>query len=99
MAQLIGKVFLQSSTLNLLSSVLDTPEYFWDVPDSHQALYERACEYLELPSRIEVLNARLEVGIKGYMPEHCMIVFLIAGSSRDVGYATEPSEPPTRPED
>ncbi|GAX82558.1 hypothetical protein CEUSTIGMA_g9984.t1 [Chlamydomonas eustigma] len=60
-AQFIGKIFLQSSTLNLLSTVLDTPEYFWDVPDSVQSLYERACEYLELPTRIEVLNARLEV--------------------------------------
>ncbi len=40
-AQLIGKVFLQSSTLNLLSTVLDTPEYFWDVPDSLQVSWNR----------------------------------------------------------
>jgi uncharacterized Rmd1/YagE family protein len=25
-------------------------------------LYERACEYLELETRVEVLNARFEVG-------------------------------------
>ena len=28
-AQLIGQVFLQRSAVNLLSSVLDVPEYFW----------------------------------------------------------------------
>lgn len=61
LAQLIGKVFLQSSTLNLLSTVMDTPEFFWSAPDQLQALYDRACEYLELDTRAEVLNARFEV--------------------------------------
>ncbi|KXZ47725.1 hypothetical protein GPECTOR_33g607 [Gonium pectorale] len=61
LAQLIGKVFLQSSTLNLLSTVMDTPEFFWSAPDQLQALYERACEYLELDTRAEVLNARFQV--------------------------------------
>lgn len=60
-AQLIGQVFLQRSTVNLLSSVLDTPEFFWSAPDSMQVLYERACVYLELEERVEVLNARFEV--------------------------------------
>ena len=27
-----------------------------------QALYERACEYLDLSTRIDVVNARFEVG-------------------------------------
>ncbi len=36
LAQLIGKVFLQSSTLNLLSTVMDTPEFFWSAPDQLQ---------------------------------------------------------------
>ncbi len=43
-ARLIGKVFIEKSAVNLLSSVLDTPEYFWRAPDSLQALYERICE-------------------------------------------------------
>ena len=34
--QLMGKVFIQKSNLNLLSSVLDTPEFFWRAPDSLQ---------------------------------------------------------------
>lgn len=36
LAQLIGKVFLQSSNVNLLSTVLDTPDYFWSAPDHLQ---------------------------------------------------------------
>ena len=32
-AQMMGKVFIQKSTVNLLSTVLDTPEYFWRAPD------------------------------------------------------------------
>jgi hypothetical protein len=28
-ARLIGRVFIEKSAVNLLSSVLDTPEYFW----------------------------------------------------------------------
>ncbi|MEW5309405.1 MAG: hypothetical protein WDW38_001296 [Sanguina aurantia] len=61
LAMLIGKVFLQSSTVNLLSRVLDTPDYFWSAPDSLQALYDRACEYLELERRIGRVNARFQV--------------------------------------
>jgi uncharacterized Rmd1/YagE family protein len=60
-AQLIGMVFIQKSNVNLLSSVLDTPEYFWSAPDNHQALYKRVTEYLELDQRISVLNNRFEV--------------------------------------
>ena len=34
-AQLIGTVFIHKSNVNLLSSVLDTPEYFWSAPDRY----------------------------------------------------------------
>jgi uncharacterized Rmd1/YagE family protein len=60
-AQLIGKVFIQKSNVNLMSTVLDTPEYFWSAPDQQQNLYKRICEYLELESRVAVLNNRFEV--------------------------------------
>jgi uncharacterized Rmd1/YagE family protein len=47
-AQLIGKVFIQKSAVNLLSTVLDTPEFFWSAPDNMQARIDwaagsRAC--------------------------------------------------------
>lgn len=38
MARLMGQVFIQKSEVNLLSSVLDTPEFFWRAPDSLQEL-------------------------------------------------------------
>jgi len=60
-AKLIGKVFLQKSAVNLLSSVLDTPEFFWHAPDSYSSLYNRVDEYLELEARVELLNSRFSV--------------------------------------
>lgn len=56
-----GKVFIQKSAVNLLSTVLDTPEFFWSAPDTMQALYKRVCEYVELDDRVEVLNNRFSV--------------------------------------
>jgi uncharacterized Rmd1/YagE family protein len=41
--------------------VLGTPEFFWHAPDSFQALYTRVTEYLELESRVELLNSRFAV--------------------------------------
>ena len=61
-AQLIGRVFLQKAAVNLLSTVLDTPEFFWSAPDSMQTLYKKVCEYMELEERVEVLNNRFQVG-------------------------------------
>eukprot|EP00955_Chlamydomonas_euryale_P019642 209283-Chlamydomonas_euryale.AAC.1 len=52
---------MQSSNVNLLSNVLGTPDFFWTAPDSLGALYERACEYMELSTRVDVLNARFQI--------------------------------------
>lgn len=60
-AQLIGRVFLQKSAVNLLSTVLDTPEFFWSAPDAMQSLYKRVCDYVEYDARVEVLNSRFQV--------------------------------------
>ena len=66
-AQLIGKVFLQKAAVNLLSTVLDTPEFFWSAPDSMQTLYKKVCEYMELEERVEVLNNRFQVPFPSLM--------------------------------
>eukprot|EP00775_Hariotina_reticulata_P010050 gene10050-10206_t len=60
-ARLIGQVFLQRSAVNLLGVVLDVPEFFWSSPDHLQVLYKRVCEYLELHTRVEVINTRYGV--------------------------------------
>lgn len=60
-AQLIGEVFIQKSEVNLLSTVLDTPEFFWGETDRLEALYDSVVEYLEFDERVEVLNQRFRV--------------------------------------
>eukprot|EP00879_Flechtneria_rotunda_P003970 GHRR01004210.1.p1 GENE.GHRR01004210.1~~GHRR01004210.1.p1 ORF type:complete len:437 (+),score=141.40 GHRR01004210.1:141-1451(+) len=60
-ARLIGQVFLQRSAVNLLGVVLDVPEFFWSAPDGLQVLYKRVREYLELDTRVDVLNTRYGV--------------------------------------
>jgi uncharacterized Rmd1/YagE family protein len=69
-AQLLGKVFIQRSAVNLLSTVLDTPEFFWSAPDSMQALYKKVCEYMELDDRVEVLNNRYGVRTRPVFSPH-----------------------------
>lgn len=62
-AQLMGQVFIEQAALNLLGSVLDTPDFFWTagVGDHMQSVYDKVFEYLEMGDRIEVLNNRLAV--------------------------------------
>lgn len=40
---------------------MDVPDFFWAAPDSLQVLYKKVCEYLELNTRVQVLNSRCEV--------------------------------------
>ncbi|GLI71297.1 hypothetical protein VaNZ11_016437 [Volvox africanus] len=60
-AQLMGKVFLLKAAVNLTATMLDTPEFFWRAPDQLQSLYERACEYLDISARLDMLNTRFMV--------------------------------------
>ena len=60
-SRLIGRVFLEKCAANLLYSALDRPEFFWDAQDSLQDLYDAICEYLEVDTRLETLNARFDV--------------------------------------
>ena len=59
--RLTGQLFLQRSAVNLLSTVLDVPAFFWDAPDDLQGLYSQVTKYLELKNRVAVLNARYQV--------------------------------------
>jgi len=61
LSKLIGRLFVHKSEVNLLSSVLDTPEYFWTVPDTLQELFKSVANYLEIDERIVAVNQRLEV--------------------------------------
>jgi uncharacterized Rmd1/YagE family protein len=60
-ARLTGQLFLQRSAVNLLSTVLDVPDFLWDSADELQGVYSAVTKYLELKNRVAVLNARYAV--------------------------------------
>lgn len=57
---MIGDIFVIRHDLNLHTDILDTPDYFWD-EDRYEGDYERVLKYLEMESRVEVLNKRLDM--------------------------------------
>lgn len=56
----IGHLFILRMNIHLVGSIVDSPEIFWAQPDL-EPLYSAARSYLEIPQRIDLLNARVEV--------------------------------------
>lgn len=56
----IGHLFLLRMNIQLVGSIVDSPEIFWAQPDL-EPLYSAARSYLEIPQRVELLNTRVEV--------------------------------------
>lgn len=56
-----GRLFKLRVDVNLSSSVLDTPEFFWSSEPSLHPLYAAMREYLEIDPRVQVLNDRCKV--------------------------------------
>jgi uncharacterized Rmd1/YagE family protein len=56
----IGELFIERSSINLHFDVLDIPDYFWEHPDL-EPLYTLIATHLDLETRVEVLNRRLDV--------------------------------------
>ncbi|OBA16991.1 DUF155-domain-containing protein [Metschnikowia bicuspidata var. bicuspidata NRRL YB-4993] len=56
-----GKLFKLRVDVNLLSSILDTPEFFWSMEPALHPLYNALREYLEIEQRVQVLNDRCKV--------------------------------------
>ena len=56
----MGELFIERSSINLQTDVLDTPEFFWDYPEL-EPLYKLSANYLDIKTRVEVLNHRLDV--------------------------------------
>lgn len=56
----IGSLFLERAWINLHVDVLEVPEFFWEFPEV-EPLYTMTAVYLEVKSRVEVLNRRLDV--------------------------------------
>ncbi len=56
----MGELFIERTTINLHMDVLDTPEFFWEYPEL-EPYYIIIAKYLDIHTRVEVLNHRLDV--------------------------------------
>lgn len=56
-----GKLFKLRSDVNLSSSILDTPNFFWSLEPALHPLYSAVREYLEIDQRVHVINERCKV--------------------------------------
>ena len=56
----MGELFIERSSINLHLDVLDTPEFFWEYTEL-EPLYAMTAKYLDVETRVEVLNHRLDV--------------------------------------
>lgn len=56
----MGELFLERATINLHLDALDTPEFFWEYPEL-EYLYKMTTIYLDVETRLEVLNKRLDI--------------------------------------
>ena len=60
MRKKMGELFIERNSINLHADVLDTPEFFWEYPEL-ESYYTTTANYLDLETRVEVLNQRLDV--------------------------------------
>ena len=56
----MGELFIERTSINLHTEILDTPEFFWDHPE-FEAFYRRTTHYLDVTKRVDALNKRLNV--------------------------------------
>ncbi|MEI8125360.1 MAG: RMD1 family protein [Parachlamydiaceae bacterium] len=56
----MGELFIERNSINLHMDILDTPEFFWEYPEL-EPLYIMTANYLDIRTRVEVLNQRLNV--------------------------------------
>ncbi|KKP36344.1 MAG: hypothetical protein UR27_C0021G0015 [Candidatus Peregrinibacteria bacterium GW2011_GWA2_33_10] len=60
LSRIRGEIFLRQSRVNLNYDLLDVPEFIWEEPQLGP-IYEIVASYLDIQSRIGVLNKKLEV--------------------------------------
>lgn len=56
----IGELFIDRSSVNLHSDILDEPDFFWEYPE-YNPLYRELAKCLDFKTRVEVLNTRLVI--------------------------------------
>ena len=57
---MIGEVYVIRHDVNLHTEILDTPDFFWK-EDSVEPIYRKTMLYLEMETRTEILNKRLDM--------------------------------------
>jgi uncharacterized Rmd1/YagE family protein len=60
LAKKIGAMFAERNAINLHSDSLDTPEFFWRKP-RYEPYYQMAAAYMDITTRLQILNRRLDV--------------------------------------
>lgn len=60
LSQKLGALFAERNSINLHSDILDTPEFFWRRP-RYEPYYLMASRYMDINTRVEILNKRLDV--------------------------------------
>jgi uncharacterized Rmd1/YagE family protein len=56
----IGALFAERHSINLHNDILDTPEFFWRRP-KYEPYYLMSAQYMDITTRMEILNRRLGV--------------------------------------
>jgi uncharacterized Rmd1/YagE family protein len=59
LTKLIGQLFAERNTINLEHDILDLPEFFWRRP-KYEQIYLIMTGYLDLNTRLDILNRRLD---------------------------------------
>lgn len=60
LAKEVGALYIERSSINLRSDILDIPEFFWRRPQ-YESYYLMAYEYMDIGKRLDILNRRLDV--------------------------------------
>ncbi len=60
LAQQLGHLVEERNSINLHTDILDTPEFFWRRP-KYEPYYIIAAEYMDIQTRLDILNKRLDV--------------------------------------
>jgi len=58
--RMMGRLFIDRSSINLHQELLDTPEFFWDHSDL-EPYYAKVAHYLDRERRVHVMNQRLNI--------------------------------------
>lgn len=61
LGMMLGDIFRLQYELNLYSDILDTPDALWATKDEYLLIYDQIFRYLEIESRVILINKRLNI--------------------------------------